>query len=247
MKCLSCNHENRENVNFCTNCGLSLILTCPQCHTLAFKNDVYCANCGSRLPSGEAAQASVSETSLQTTGIQAQPHQLLPSEEKSSHYSERKTVTVLFADISGFTAMSEKLDPEEVTTLMNTCFQIMGDTVIEYEGYIDKFIGDCIMAIFGAPITHENDPELALRAALDMNKKIQEFNKELPVTLEKPISLHIGINTGVVIAGDMGSDARMDYTVMGDTVNLASRLESKAVHGQIFISAYTYNQTKKTV
>lgn len=244
MKCPSCNYENRENVNYCTSCGSPLILVCPQCHTVAIEGDIYCANCGCRLSSEGALELHEDDLPSASVASPAKAHIKVSSKAPDNHYSERKTVTVLFADISGFTAMSEKLDPEEVTTLMNTCFQIMGDTVIEYEGYIDKFIGDCIMAIFGAPITHENDPELALRAALDMNQKIVEFNKQLPVKIEKPITLHIGINTGVVIAGDMGSDARMDYTVMGDTVNLASRLESKAVNGQIFISAYTYNQTK---
>jgi len=158
--------------------------------------------------------------------------------------SERKNVTVLFADISGFTSMSEKLDPEDVTTLMNDCLKIMADIVIKYEGYVDKFIGDCIMAIFGAPITHENDPELAVRAALDMKREIAEFNKGLPVKLEKPLTLHIGINSGIVIAGGVGSDKKLDYTVMGDTVNLASRLESIAGASQIFVSSYTYNLTR---
>lgn len=239
MNCPSCNHDNRENVNFCTNCGLPLILVCSQCHTSASEGDIYCATCGFRLPSNESVKISENQvnSSVKTSHV-------VSSKLDDTHQSERKTVTVLFADISGFTAMSELLDPEEVTTVMNACLKIMGDTVIAYEGYIDKFIGDCIMAIFGAPITHENDPELALRAALEMNEKIIEFNKNLPVKLEKPLTLHTGINTGVVIAGDMGSDDRMDYTVMGDTVNLASRLESKAVNGQVFVSVYTYNQTK---
>ena len=239
MNCPSCKHDNRENVNFCTNCGLPLILVCSQCHSTALEGDVYCATCGLRLPSNNTLM--ISDNKINTL---VKPSQVVSSKLDDNHQSERKTVTVLFADISGFTAMSELLDPEEVTTVMNACLQIMGDTVIAYEGYIDKFIGDCIMAIFGAPITHENDPELALRAALEMNEKIIEFNNNLPVKLEKPLTLHTGINTGVVIAGDMGSDDRMDYTVMGDTVNLASRLESKAVNGQVFVSVYTYNQTK---
>lgn len=158
--------------------------------------------------------------------------------------SERKHVTVLFADISGFTAMSEKLDPEEVTQIMNGCLKMLADVVTHYEGYVDKFIGDCIMALFGAPVTHENDPELALRAALDMQQGMLNYNKNLPVKLDKPLTLHIGINTGIVIAGGVGSDQKMEYTVMGDTVNLASRLESKAASGETFLSGYTYNMTR---
>jgi len=244
MKCTSCKHENRDNANFCTKCGTPLILVCLGCHSLAFEGDIYCSVCGMRLPSNETLSISNISKSQSQIDTLIKPSQSSSPQILDNHQSERKTVTVLFADISGFTAMSELLDPEEVTTVMNACLQIMGDTVIAYEGYIDKFIGDCIMAIFGAPITHENDPELALRAALEMNEKIVEFNNNLPVKLEKPLTLHTGINTGVVIAGDMGSDDRMDYTVMGDTVNLASRLESKAVNGQVFVSVYTYNQTK---
>ena len=158
--------------------------------------------------------------------------------------SERRNVTVLFADISGFTAMSEKLDPEVVTSLMNGCMRNLADIVTRYEGHVDKFIGDCIMAIFGAPIAHENDPELALRAALDMMKSMEEYNKTLPVQLETPLALHTGINTGMVIAGGMGTDQKMQYTVMGDTVNLASRMESLAVSGETLVSSYTYNLTR---
>jgi len=213
---------------------------CPRCWQKGEPGDIYCANCGSRLP--EIGAIANIRPSSEKKIITAESPKTVHIEEQT--VAERRTVTVLFADLSGFTSMSEKLDPEDVTTVMNECLQIMGDTVTAYGGYIDKFIGDCIMALFGAPITHENDPELAIRAALDMRHKIEEYNKKLPVKLEKPLGLHIGINTGLVVAGKMGSDARMDYTVMGDTVNLASRLESNALVGQIFVSSRTYNQAK---
>ena len=201
-------------------------------------HDKYCRECGHRL-------VLVSDTKIIESKKTAVPFKIQTKQPVvTDSISERRTVTVLFADVSGFTSMSEKLDPEEVTTIMNNCLQMMGDTVTAYEGYIDKFIGDCIMALFGAPTAHENDPELAVRAAIDMMKKIEDYNKTLPLKLEKPLGLHIGINTGLVVAGQIGSDARMDYTVMGDTVNLASRLESSATKGHIFISSYTYHQVK---
>ena len=239
MLCPSCKFKNSKSSNFCTKCGTPLAFICAICHTVADKDDIYCGICGTHLISNNISFIKTKSTTLLTETT----NQKIKQSTKNID-SQRKTVTVVFADISGFTAMSEKLDPEEVTTIMNKCLGIMGNCVVKYEGYIDKFIGDCIMAIFGAPTTHENDPELAILAAMDMNKKIKEFNKDLPLKLEKPLTLHIGINTGLVVAGNMGSDDRMDYTVMGDTVNLASRLESKAVNGQIFISAYTYNQIK---
>jgi len=238
MICPECNAENRDDANFCTQCGTILQYVCDRCFTIAQKGDVYCSKCGSRLLSSDTIN-------IEKSDFPAKNFQnVVASSQENRVSSERKNVTVLFADLTGFTAMSEKLDPEEVTTIMNTCLDIMGKSIQEYEGYIDKFIGDAVMAIFGAPITHENDPELAIRAALQMRNRIAEFNKSLPIKLEKPLSLHIGINTGLVIAGNMGSDKKMDYTVMGDTVNLSSRLESKASAGKIFISAYTYNLTK---
>lgn len=146
---------------------------------------------------------------------------------------ERRHVTVLFADIAGFTSMAEQLDPEEVTELVNPCLASLSESIYAYEGTVDKFIGDAVMAIFGAPLAHEDDPERALRAALDMRARIEQVNGELQAEGRKPLGLHIGVNSGMVVAGGVGSDLRMEYTVMGDTVNLASRLEGVATSGQI--------------
>ena len=129
--------------------------------------------------------------------------------------------------------MSEKLDPEDVSNMMNDCLSKMAEIVTSYGGYVDKFIGDCIMALFGAPLAHENDAELAVRAALEMNQSIIDYNATLPIKLEKPLTLHTGLNSGLVVAGNVGSGEKLEYTVMGDTVNLASRLESSASSGEI--------------
>jgi class 3 adenylate cyclase/tetratricopeptide (TPR) repeat protein len=152
---------------------------------------------------------------------------------------ERKVVTVLFADVSGFTAWSEKLDPEEVRTLINACFECLVPVVQKYQGTIDKFIGDEIMALFGAPAAHENDPERALRAALEMMDAIIVFNRQHATNL----TLHIGTNTGGVIAGKIGAQNRQDYSVMGDAVNLAARLKDASPNGQIFVGSNTHRQT----
>lgn len=198
-------------------------------------DDIFCGGCGHRLPAQAVRPVLTSSTPSPAKALAAN------GAEGTAPASARKYVTVLFADISGFTAMSEKLDPEDVTDLMNGCLSRMADVVMKYEGYVDKFVGDCIMALFGAPIAHENDPELAVRAALEMREVTRDYNKQLPVKLEKPLTLHIGINSGMVIAGGVGSDDNMAYTAMGDTVNLASRMESIAGGGQIFISKFTHN------
>ena len=157
---------------------------------------------------------------------------------------ERRQVTVVFADISGFTALSERLDPEDVAGLVNDCLKELAQAVYQYEGMVDKFIGDCIMAVFGAPIALEDDAENALRATIAMRENLQKFNRRWIEKLGQPLDLHIGVNTGMVIAGIIGSDLRMSYTVMGDTVNVASRLESAAKGGQIFVSRNTYRLTR---
>ena len=156
---------------------------------------------------------------------------------------ERRQVTVVFADISGFTAMSERLDPEEVASFSNDCMKELIAAVYQYEGMVDKFIGDCIMAVFGAPIALEDDAERALRATLAMRERLEAFNRRWIEKLKEPLALHIGINSGTVIAGNVGNDLRMSYTVMGDTVNVASRLENAATRGQIFVSQSTYRLT----
>lgn len=149
---------------------------------------------------------------------------------------ERKLVTIVFADISGFTALSERLDPEIVRNLMNACFDHLVPVIERYGGTVDKFIGDEIMALFGAPMALENHAEQALLAALDMMHTLQALAESQQVNLQ----LHFGINTGVVIAGGIGSRGRQDYSVMGDAVNLAARLEDLSQSGEILVGPATY-------
>lgn len=156
---------------------------------------------------------------------------------------ERKQVTVMFADIAGFTAMSEKLDAEEVRSIINACFEELGAVVLRYGGYIDKFIGDEIMALFGAPIAHENDPERAVRAALEMITVLDGFNRRHAGKFPKPLQLHFGINSGLAITGGIGTKDRRDYSVIGDTVNLAARLEDLSEPGEILVGEDTYRYT----
>ncbi|MCP4536628.1 MAG: AAA family ATPase [Chloroflexi bacterium] len=153
---------------------------------------------------------------------------------------ERKLVTVMFADISGFTALAETMDPEAVRDLMNGCFEQLVPVVEKYGGTVDKFIGDEVMALFGAPVAHENDPERALRAALEMMNALAGFNVERGTDL----GLHFGINTGLVIAGGLGTRERQEYSVMGDAVNLAARLEGASERGDIFVGPDTYRLTE---
>ncbi len=152
---------------------------------------------------------------------------------------ERKFVTVMFADIAGFTALAETLDPEAARDLMNACFDRLTPVIQEYGGAVDKFMGDGVMALFGAPVAHENDPERALRAALAMRAALAAFNAER----ELELALHFGINTGLVVAGGLGAQGRQEYSVMGDTVNVAARLEDISRPDEILVGPTTYRFT----
>jgi len=154
---------------------------------------------------------------------------------------QRRRVAVLFADISGFTPLSETLDPEEVRDLIDTCLQRLARVIYKYEGYIDKFIGDCIMALFGAPVAHEDDPLRAVISALELQQEIKEFNKEKKLDF----FLSIGINYGLVATGDLGRPG--EYTVMGDVVNLAQRLQYAAPKGRIYTSESVYKHTSEEI
>src|SRR2546427_3962647 len=139
---------------------------------------------------------------------------------KQSRESERRQATVLFADISGFTEMAEKLDPEIVTEVVNQCLSTLAAAVDAHAGHVDKYIGDCVMALFGVPAALESAPRQAINAAIEMRRRLTQLLKERRLSV--PLDLHVGINTGLVIAGHVGGEVRQDFTVVGDTVNLAS-------------------------
>jgi class 3 adenylate cyclase len=153
--------------------------------------------------------------------------------------SERKLVTILFADLSGFTALAEAMDPEDAREVVEAYFRRMTPIVVKYRGTIEKFIGDEIMAVFGAPVASENDAECALRAALEMLEEFFRFNSERSLD----IGLHFGINTGLVIAGGLGTRGGEQYVVTGDAVNAAARLRSASQRNEIFLGGDTYRLT----
>jgi class 3 adenylate cyclase/tetratricopeptide (TPR) repeat protein len=159
---------------------------------------------------------------------------------RSALEGERKQVTVLFADVSGFTAISERLDPEDVHTFMTRTFELMLAEVHRYEGTVNQFLGDGIMALFGAPIAHEDHGQRAVRAALGIRRAVEAYQNDLQREHGTTLRVRLGLNTGLVVVGSIGSDLRMDYTAIGDTTNVASRLQQKAEPGQILISEATH-------
>jgi adenylate cyclase len=159
---------------------------------------------------------------------------------------EKRELTVLFSDIRGFTTLSEGMQPEELVKLMNEYFTVMTDIVFAHRGSLDKYIGDAIMAVYGAPVVESDHPALACRSALDMMRALDELQKKWQSAGLPKIGIGVGINTGQVVVGNMGSKTRFNYTVVGDHVNLSSRIEglNKNYGTSILISEYTYERVK---
>ncbi|MBI1879584.1 MAG: AAA family ATPase [Chloroflexi bacterium] len=208
---------------------MSQALKCAKCGFENPSDHLYCGKCGEQLVSlPNNAASSIIDAPIE---------------------GERRQVTIIFADISGFTALNDAAkspaEVEQVVRLINLCLQELSEAIYEFDGQIDKYIGDAIMAVFGAPKAHEDDPERALRAALAMQERLEKFNLNPPMPLPEPLGIHMGINTGTVIAGDIGANRNRSYTVMGDAVNVASRLEHVSERGEILISEATYNLTSR--
>jgi adenylate cyclase len=158
-----------------------------------------------------------------------------------------RVVTVLFLDLCGFTALSERMSPEQITVVVNQCFQHLTETATRFGGYVDKYIGDAMMVLFGAPQAHDDDAERSVRAAIAMQERLTQFSRRLKERSGIALQMRVGINTGEVLAGSVGSGQFTAFTVMGDAVNLASRLEEHARVGRILVSETTYQQTRHAV
>ena len=220
MLCPACHFENRTGVKFCEQCGNKFVLVCPECGAKPPGGSKFCGECGHQLAEGVE---------------KAKP--------KSHIESQRKHVTVLFSDMAGFTALSDRLDPEEVRDIMNQIFDEIARMVVNYEGFVEKFIGDAVMAIFGIPKSHEDDAIRAVRAAREIHSVVAAMNAELNSVTVQPLSMHSGISSGRVVTGDL--DLNTGSTgVLGGTVNLASRLSSMARPGEILVSPETYRLIK---
>lgn len=158
---------------------------------------------------------------------------------------ESRVATVLFADIRDFTSMCENMEAAEVLEMLNEYYEMIVEIGFRYKGTVDKFMGDTIMLVWGAPITHPDDPVRAVRAAMDIQTTLSEFNKIREVKGQRPIRIGIGINTEVLVAGYIGSSLTMNYSVVGDAVNVASRLCTGAKGGQIILSEGTYQHVNE--
>jgi class 3 adenylate cyclase/tetratricopeptide (TPR) repeat protein len=216
VSCTACGTQNPAGAHFCMACGAKLERRCPACDTPAPAEARFCMNCGQDLDAAATA-----------------PRERPPE--------ERRQVTVLFADLSGYTAVAERMDPEAVKALVDRALMRLGREVERHGGTVDKYIGDNVMAIFGAPVAHEDDAERAVRAGLGMQRAMEEVNADLPEDVD--FDLRVGVNTGEVLAGSVGEA----YTVTGDTVNVAARLQSAARPGSVTVGERTMDATSGAV
>jgi class 3 adenylate cyclase/tetratricopeptide (TPR) repeat protein len=216
--CVACGGENPEGTKFCGHCGSAAAAAAPAT-TQPAERDV-----------AEALRSFVAGPVAERL-VEAGGH--IPE--------ERRLVTALFADVSGFTALADRLDPEQLLEVIDPVIAGLSSVVGRHEGYVEKFAGDALMALFGAPISHEDDAVRAVRVALEMHAELARIVGELPHDAD--LTLHVGINSGHGIARILGSEARTDYAVLGDSVILAQRLESAAPPGETYVSETTVRLT----
>jgi adenylate cyclase len=253
MNCSGCGFQIQSGFAFCPKCGAKQPNSCPGCGFACAPDFAFCPRCGARVDAAPDAGkrseppppmvAAVRETPIPSPAVETQR-----ASQRTPHHvhadADRRTITVLFADLSGFTKLGEQLDPEVLQTLQNELFEELTAAVQSFGGFVDKFIGDALLALFGAPVAHEDDPERALRAALDMIERTARVGERSIACAGSPLMLHIGVNTGQVVTGGLGAGNAKSYSVTGDTVNTAQRLQSIAAPGDVLVGPLTHRLTR---
>ena len=248
MKCPKCQFENIEGDRFCNECGGKLETTCPKCGRANQPGSNFCNQCGHQL--FLPAKPSSKELSFDEKLIKIQKS--LPGNlteiilaQRGKIEGERKQVTVIFCNIEQFTSLEEKLGSEEAYSIVDQVFEILIHKVHEYEGTVNKMTGDGIMALFGAPIALEDAPQRAIRSAHAIHREMVKFSEKLKQEKGlQPVRMRIGLHTGPVVVGTLGNDLRVEFTAVGDTVNLASRMEGLAEPGTTYVTEDTFKSTE---
>lgn len=253
MRCRSCGTELVAGAKFCHACGTRTVATCPSCGSSIRAEYRFCPECGLALTEAASGQAPASAPSSRPV-VPAVPAadrlgrlaRHIPEDlaekirgTQRTIAGERKLVTVLFCDLVGSTALAERMDPEEYRDLLDQYLELAFHEIYRFEGIVNQLAGDGLMALFGAPIAHEDAPYRAVRAACEIQLALTEFNRALRARRGFELMARIGINTGPVVVGTVGNDLKMDYTAIGDTTNLAARLQSLAAPGSILASEST--------
>jgi class 3 adenylate cyclase len=245
MKCPSCNASVSETAKFCSECGAPLPRACPSCRHANPASAKFCSECGAQLAAAPSLPSPASE------GARGQPRFASAKDYTPKHLAqkiltsraalegERKQVTVLFADLKGSMELIAERDPEEARAILEPVLDRMMEAVHHYEGTVNLVMGDGIMALFGAPLAHEDHAVRACYAALRMQEAIHRFTAELRASHGLEVQIRVGLNSGDVVVGAIGSDLQMDYTAVGQTTHLAARMEQLAAPGTVRLTADT--------
>lgn len=237
MQCPQCQTDNRAGRRFCAECGASLALTCASCGFANEPGEKFCGGCGMLLTT-DAPPPDPRFASPESYTPRHLAEKILTS--RSALEGERKQVTVFFCDIANSTPLAARLGPERMHRLLNQFFELALDEVHRYEGTINQFLGDGFMALFGAPVAHEDHARRAVLAAVGLRRRLHEGPDTLGQQYGVEVEVRMGLHTGLVIVGAIGDNLRMDYTAVGDTTNVASRLQQAATPGQIVVSEATH-------
>ncbi|MBI2468196.1 MAG: AAA family ATPase [Candidatus Rokubacteria bacterium] len=233
MQCPRCRAQNEEGARFCEDCGARLELVCPSCGAPATAGKKFCRSCGASL----AAEPAGRFASPQAYTPKHLAEKILTS--KSALEGERKQVTVLFADLKGSMELLADRDPEEARKLLDPVLERMMEAVHRYEGTVNQVMGDGIMALFGAPVAHEDHAVRACYAALRMQESVRRYGDEIRRSGATPVEIRVGLNSGEVVVRSIGSDLHMDYTAVGQTTHLAARMEQIATAGSVLVTGET--------
>src|SRR6266540_2566772 len=238
MRCPRCEAENPGSAKFCSDCGVRLDAPCPSCGHTNAPGARFCNECGQALDQPPAPMYRAAAEPLASYTPKHLAERVLSY--RSALEGERKQVTVLFVDIVESSRLAEQLDPEVMHRLMDRTLRLMAETVHRYEGTVNQFLGDGLMALFGAPLALEDHASRAVQAALTIRETVGGYSEQLKHEQGVEIRLRLGLNSGLVVVGKIGDDLRMDYTAIGDTTNLAARMQALADPGTILITDATH-------
>ena len=249
MQCPKCQFENVDGAKFCNECGCKLEISCPGCSKINPPGSKFCNECGHNLTTPQ--EPVVKELSFEEKIDKIQRYlpkglteKILSQRDKIE--GERKQVTVMFCDMEGFTSLSEELGPEDAYDIMDKVYELLIHKVHDYEGTVNEMTGDGIVALFGAPVALEDAPQRAVRSSLAIHREMAKFSDQLRQEKKgaPPVKMRIGIHTGPVVVGTVGNDLRVEFKAVGDTVNLASRMEGQALPGPTYITEDTFKLTE---
>ena len=239
MKCSRCQHENRPGAKFCEECAAPLAPVCANCGAQLSPTAKFCSECAHPTGSTSTDPSAPRFTSPETYTPKHLAERILES--KAALEGERKQVTILFADLKGSMELLADRDPEQARKLLDPVLERMMEAVHRYEGTVNQVMGDGIMALFGAPVAHEDHAVRACYAALRMQESVKRYAEEVRRAEGIPIQIRVGVNSGEVVVRSIGSDLHMDYTAVGPTTNLAARMEQMAMPGSILIAPETFH------